>query len=344
MLPTIPSQSLVVHQPEQLPQENQTQRRNFLRYQVKALLAIPLATVDGGLGLMVVHHCRQPRLWQKGEVRLLEQLSTQVAIAIQQAQLYQRVQQLNSGLEKQVEKRTAQLQEKMLELQDLQEMKAVFVQAICHDLRTSVMGLLMVLKNLQTADGQSFQMAKPLWENLLQSGDRQLTLLNALAEEQNAECRPLHLTKQNLNLQTFLPNICQQWRSACAQHQVSLQLLCDDNLPSVAADAHYLQRVFDNLLSNALKHNPPGIALTLSAQTNGKGVRFTLGDNGKGLAPEQCENLFRLYLRSRHNQRLTGIGLGCYQSRQIVEAHGGQIGVSSNPGQGSHFWFTLPAG
>lgn len=343
MLAAIPSQSLVVHHPEQLPKENASQRRNFLRYQVKALLAVPLAPVDGELGMVVVHQCRQPRHWQKGEIRLLEQLSTQVAIAIQQAQLYQRVQQLNCGLEQQVDKRTAQLQEKMLELQDLQEMKAVFVQAICHDLRTSVLGLLMVLKNLQTTNANTFQITKPLLDNLICSGDRQLTLLNALAEEQNAESRPLHLTKETLNLPNFLSTVCQQWRSPCEQHQVNLQLFCDDDLPAVAADAHYLGQVFDNLLGNAIKHNPPGIVLTLAAEQSNNFIRFTLADNGKGMAPEQCENLFRLYLRSRHNQRLTGIGLGCYQSRQIVEAHGGQIGVSSNPGQGSHFWFTLPA-
>ncbi len=341
MITTIPSQALVVHHPEQLPRGDQL-RRNFLRYQVKALLAVPLATVDGVLGMIVVHHCQHPRHWQKAEIRLLQQLATQVAIAIQQAQLYQRVQQLNSNLEKQVAERTTELQGKMLELQDLQQMKALFVQAISHDLRTSVMGLLMVLKNLHTEVGDNSTISRTLLENLIRSGDRQLTLLNALSEEQTTESRPLHLNQQALAPKPFLTQLCHQWRSACVQHQVDLNLICDDNLPPIQGDPHYIQQVFDNLLGNALNHNPPGIALTLAAQRENQMIRFTLSDNGKGMAQAQCDNLFRLYLRNRHNQRLTGIGLGCYQSRQIVEAHSGHIGVSSSPGKGSHFWFTIP--
>ncbi|AIE74384.1 MULTISPECIES: MASE1 domain-containing protein [unclassified Synechocystis] len=341
MIRAIPGQAMIIHHPDQLPKGDQL-RRSFLRYQVKSLLAIPLATVDGDLGLIVAHRCQQPRHWQKAEVRLLEQLATQVAIAIQQAQLYQRVQSLNASLEKQVGERTAQLEDKMLELRDLQQMKALFVQAISHDLRTSVMALLMVLKNLLTTEGEVLTIPRHLLDSLIRSGDRQLTLLNALCEEQTSECRPLHLNPQSLPLQPFLQQICQQWRSACEQHQVTLNLKCDDNLPPLQGDPHYIKQVFDNLLANALNHNPPGIALTLTAQPEGNMVRFILSDNGKGMAKDQCEHLFRLYLRNRHNQRLTGIGLGCYQSRQIVEAHGGHIGVTSSPGQGSHFWFTLP--
>ncbi|WP_228023902.1 MASE1 domain-containing protein [Synechocystis salina] len=341
IIKTIPAQAMVIHHPDQLPKGDPL-RRSFFRYQVKSLLAIPLATVDGRLGMIVVHHCQQPRHWQKAEVRLLEQLATQVAIAIQQAQLYQRVQTLNASLEQQVGERTAQLEDKMVELQDLQQMKALFVQAISHDLRTSVMGLLMVLKNLSTTEGETLTLPRHLLDSLIRSGDRQLTLLNALCEEQTAECRPLHLAPQALQLQPFLQQICRQWRSACEQHQVNLNLKCDETLPPLQGDPHYIKQVFDNLLGNALNHNPPGIVLTLAAQPEGNMVRFTLSDNGKGMAKDQCEHLFRLYLRNRHNQRLTGIGLGCYQSRQIVEAHGGHIGVTSSPGQGSHFWFTLP--
>ena len=336
-----PSQILVVHHPDQLP-TGPSLKSYFRHYQVKALLAIPLATREGVLGMIVVHQCRQPRHWQKGEVRLLEQLGTQVAIAVQQAQLYQRVQALNCSLEEQVAERTGQLKDKMRELQELQQMKAVFVQAISHDLRTSVLGLLMVLKSLPAASDQAVSLSRPILDRLIHSGDRQLTLLNALAEEQSADGRPLNLQWEPIPLIAFLNQLVENWRSPLAQHQVILTVQYPETLPPINGDRHYLQQVFDNLLGNALKHNPPGITLTLKVQPEAQAVRFTLSDNGKGMASDQCQNLFRLYLRNRHNQRLTGIGLGCYQSRQIVEAHGGQIGVSSTPGQGSQFWFTLP--
>ena len=337
----LPSQVLVVHHPDQLP-TGPGLKSYFRHYQVKALLGIPLATMEGVLGMIVVHQCRQPRHWQKGEVRLLEQLGTQVAIAIQQAQLYERVQGLNCSLEQQVAERTAQLNDKMTELQDLQQMKAVFVQAISHDLRTSVMGLLMVLKSLQASPDESISLSRPIVNKLIESGDRQLTLLNALSEEQAADGRPLNLQWESIPLIAFLNQLVENWRSPLAQHQVTITVQYPETLPPINGDRHYLQQVFDNLLGNALKHNPPGIALTLKVQPEAQAVRFTLSDNGKGMVSDQCQNLFRLYLRNRHNHRLTGIGLGCYQSRQIVEAHGGQIGVSSTPGKGSQFWFTLP--
>ncbi|MGA1621330.1 MAG: ATP-binding protein [Synechocystis sp.] len=341
MLTTIPPQVLVVHHPDQLPGDFDL-KPYLIRYRVKALLVVPLTTLEGALGMIVVHQCRQPRHWQKGEVRLLEQLGTQVAIAIQQAQLYQRVQGANDHLEQQVAERTAQLEDKMAELQALQQLKAVFVQAISHDLRTSVMGLLMVLKSLQTNADDTVSLARPILDRLIHSGDRQLTLLNALAEEQTAEGRPLLLQRESINLVSFLSQRVQHWRSSLDQHQVELTVHCPPTIPPLNGDRHYLQQVFDNLLSNALKHNPPGITLTLTVELDAHTVRFTLSDTGKGMASDQCQNLFRLYLRNRHNHRLTGIGLGCYQSRQIVEAHGGKIGVSSTPGKGSQFWFTLP--
>jgi len=61
-----------------------------------------------------------------------------------------------------------------------------------------------------------------------------------------------------------------------------------------------------------------------------------------GISPEQQKSLFKLYIRGLHTQHLTGIGLGLYQCRQIINAHGGEIGVISTPKAGSTFWFTLP--
>ncbi|MGK7945381.1 MAG: sensor histidine kinase, partial [Microcystaceae cyanobacterium] len=69
---------------------------------------------------------------------------------------------------------------------------------------------------------------------------------------------------------------------------------------------------------------------------------YAIADDGIGLTKEQQAQLFKLYVRSLHNKHLTGIGLGCYQARQIIEAHGGKIGVTSQLDQGTRIYFTLP--
>ncbi|GBF79308.1 sensor histidine kinase [Aphanothece sacrum] len=311
-------------------------------YQVKAALVVPLHLDGKPLGLLVAHQCCGIRYWQKSEVKLLEQLATQMIIAIQQAQLYQQVQQLNSNLEKQVEERTHQLQEKIQEVQELYEMKAVFLQAVSHDLRTSIMGMLMLLNNLQNRPGDNLTLSRSILERMINSSDRQLTLINALSENHFSEERHLVIHCQPLSLKDFISQLIEDWQPLLLQNQATLSSIITDNLPPIYADSEQLDQVFEHLLTNAFKHNPPGINLTIEATVNQGMVCCRLRDNGIGMERQQCEQLFKLYLRSLHDRRRTGIGLGSYQCRQIIEAHGGTIGVNSTPGQGCEVWFTLP--
>ncbi|BFM40926.1 ATP-binding protein [Synechocystis sp. LKSZ1] len=337
----LPKSTWMVHNVEHLTISS-TLANYYRHYQIKGLLTVPLVAQGVTLGLLVAHHCHGPRHWHRGDIRLMEQLGTQVAIAIQQAQLYQKVQALNQNLEEQVKARTAELEEKMLELADLNQMKAIFLQAVSHDLRTSLMGLVMLLKNLQNRSDETLVLSRPVLDCLVQSGERQLTLLNALAEHHFATPQALVLNCQALALPTLIDQLNQDWSALFQQNQIQFQSDVTEPLPLVWADGTYLRQVLDNLLTNALKHNPPDIELHLSAVLEQKYVRLMLQDTGIGMDVNQCRQLFRPYLRSVHNQRLTGIGLGCYQCRQIIEAHGGQIGVESQPGQGTTFWFTLP--
>ncbi|MEM8778223.1 MAG: MASE1 domain-containing protein [Cyanobacteria bacterium P01_G01_bin.49] len=312
------------------------------RYQIKAALVVPLHLDGKPLGLLVAHQCSSVRHWQKQEVSLLEQLAGQVMIAMSQAQLYQQVQQLNCNLEKQVEERTRQLQEKMEEVQQLHDMKAVFLQAVSHDLRTSIMGLLMLLKNLQHRSGENLNLSRSVLDRMVNSSDRQLALINALSEDHFSEQRQLVVNCQPLSLSDFIEQLTQDWQPLLKQNQATLTAKIPDGLPSICGDTEQLHQVFDHLLTNSLKHNPPGIHLTIEAAVEQRMICCRLRDNGIGMGKQQCEQLFKLYLRSLHDRRRTGIGLGSYQCRQIIEAHGGHIGVKSSPGQGCEFWFTLP--
>lgn len=311
------------------------------QFQVKASLSVPIL-FGKGLWVLVANQCTQTRHWQKFEVDLLEQLANQVAIAVQQAQLYQQVQALNATLESQVEDRTAQLQQKMEELQALNQFKDLILHAFSHDLRTSIMGMSLIFKNLRNKAGDSVSLNRSILERVVQSNERQLELINSLLADQSNEGRKILLHYEPVQLDALIQSVIQDLKPRLSQNQASLVTWIANNLPCINADPLQLRRVFENLLDNALRHNCPGVTLTLSATIEDSVIRCTLEDNGVGMSPAQCSSLFKLYVRGVHNPHLTGIGLGLYICHQVVSAHGGQIGVMSTPEVGSKFWFTLP--
>ncbi|MBR8831604.1 MAG: Adaptive-response sensory-kinase SasA [Chroococcopsis gigantea SAG 12.99] len=252
------------------------------------------------------------------------------------------LERLNSNLEREVAERTLELTEKMTELQNLHEMKTVFLQAVSHDMRTAIMGLLMILRNNSGRCQEGVTLAKPLLDKIIQSTERQLTLINAISENHFSEHRPLSIYRQKVYLQDMVKNWLDEWADNLIKNQANANNLIADDLPPIEVDSRAIKCVFEQLLNNALKHNQPGLSLSVDAQVKGDMLYCTFTDNGQGMSDVQCQHLFKLYVKSLHNQHLTGVGLGCYRCRQIIEAHGGNIGVSSIPDVGSQFWFTLP--
>jgi signal transduction histidine kinase/integral membrane sensor domain MASE1 len=295
------------------------------------------------LGLLVVNQCSGPRQWQPLEIELLEQLGTQVAIAIQQGKLYQQVQDLNTNLEQQVTDRTLQLQANMTELEELNQLRDVFIHAIAHDLRTTVMGSLMVLKNIQSQPGdEKVAIPRNFLERMIQSGEIQLCKLNSLLEAYKNKTEGIVIHPKPLSLPPFIETITADLKALFDLNQAQVINQIPTELPNVVADWEQLERVFRHLLVNAVKHNPPGVQVVLQAAVEGDRVRCVVADNGQGISPSQCERLFDLSLGNQQERQLTGISLGLYLCQQIVTAHGGKIGVTSQPGEGSQFWLTLP--
>jgi len=336
-------------------------------FQVQAELAVPIMVEGEFFGVIMAHQCTGPRSWQALEIDLLQQLGTQVAIAIQQAHLYGQVQTLNSNLERQVEERTAELQQRMQELQELNRLKDVFLHTVTHDLRTPVMGSLLVLKNLLKAATPTVETTPPpsqipvprkVLERMVEGSERQLAMINSLLEAHSSELRGVTLERELVDLPQFIQSVLEDLEPILQRNQATWQGNFGTDLPLVMLDRAKLRRVYENLITNALKHNPPSIHLVVTAQlmtgsesccqghnqsqARSPQICCTIQDNGQGIPEGDRDRLFNLYARGEQSRYSSGIGMGLYFCRQIILAHGGEIGVNSQVGEGATFWFTLP--
>jgi PAS domain S-box-containing protein len=316
---------------------------HYAFYQVKAILGVPIMVAGEFLGALVAHQCRNRRNWQPMEIDLLQRMSEQVAIAIQQAQLYQQLAQLNTNLERQVEERTAQLKQKMQELQELNRVKDVVLHTVSHELRTSVIGTLMLLKNLHASSDDQISLSRNLVERMIQANEQQLTKINSLLELHSSDGQGIVLQREVVPFNSLIATIIPELQPMLAQNQATITNLIPEGLPSVMVDSKQLQRVLQNLLTYSLQHNPPGLKFTLKVIVETGIIRFYIQDNGVNMSKTECASLFDLYVREPQARSSTGISLKMYLCRQIIKAHGGEIGVNSNNRKrGISFWLTLP--
>ena len=140
--------------------------------------------------------------------------------------------------------------------------------------------------------------------------------------------------------EALLADVVVLFESGAHEKGVTLTVESRPGLRSVSCDRDQILRVFGNLVGNAAKFTPPGGMVSLRAEQAGAAIRFSVSDNGPGIPPEQLPSVFDRGFRGQRQQ--TGLGLGLAIAKSIVEAHGGTIGVESQPGKGSTFWFTLP--
>jgi two-component system, sensor histidine kinase and response regulator len=283
------------------------------------------------------------------------------------AQLSQQLQHINENLELQVQERTAQLQQQMQELKELSQLKDFFLNAVTHDLRTPIMGTLLVLKKLQNHPQDPVSLSRSTLDRMIQSSERQLQMLEWLLESHLTAAQGMPLQCQPTNFSALVQAIIHDLDPLLQNHQATVNQSISPHLPLINVDAAQLRRVFENLITNALKHNPPGVDLLIEAAlVDSQDINATscaptapphfpegptiaplwlrchIQDNGIGMTAAESDALFDLYTQGSRLRPSLGIGLGLHLCRLIITAHGGQIGIISAPHQGATFWFTLP--
>jgi PAS domain S-box-containing protein len=224
------------------------------------------------------------------ETDISDRKTTEAALT----ELYQQIQQLNTNLEQQVEDRTAQLQQKMQELEELSQLKDNFLHAVSHDLRTPLMGSLLVLKDLLSHSGDSVAIPRSVVTRMIEGSDRQLRLLNSLLDAHYNEIQGVELHLEPIHLSTLLSEIILDLAPFVTLSQATLTSLVPPTFPVFNADPLQLRRVFENLITNALNHNLRGVTITVQATVQATvqttleptTIRCSVQDNGEGIAAE----------------------------------------------------------
>ena len=166
-------------------------------------------------------------------------------------------------------------------------------------------------------------------------------MINGFLNISRLESGKLHLNIEKFNLDEVLHEMISEIKITATKHQIEFQ---DCRSVVVDADKDKISHVISNLLSNAIKYSPNGLHIEVRCEVIGRKARVSIKDEGMGIKEKDREKLFTRYYRieSDHTQHISGFGIGLYLSAEIIHAHQGTIGVDSEPGIGSTFYFTLP--
>jgi two-component system sensor histidine kinase VicK len=168
------------------------------------------------------------------------------------------------------------------------------------------------------------------------------TMINGFLNVSRLEAGKINIDKQDFNIDGLLWDVIEETRMITASSH-SIDYLPDGQI-SVNADRDKIGSVISNLVSNAVKYSPKGTTVAINLKVTDRLVKVSIKDQGLGIKAEDTKKLFERYYRveNSYTKHIAGFGIGLYLSAEIINRHAGNIGVDSNVGEGSTFWFTLP--
>ncbi len=236
------------------------------------------------------------------------------------------------------------LREQNRKLQELDALKSNFVNAISHDLRTPLTSIVGYAEFLEDAVGGALTATQHEFVQQIQRNASRLErLVDDLLDFARMDAGTFKLTPKEADLGALAREVLDSLRPIADEAHVALE----DRLPEQPLvawmDPSRIERILMNLIGNAIKFTAAGGRVEVSAEVQGERLRCAIRDTGIGIPPQDLMKLFQRFSQLAPGMRQTsGTGLGLSISKALVEAHGGEIGVSSEQGKGSTFWFTLP--
>jgi signal transduction histidine kinase len=227
---------------------------------------------------------------------------------------------------------------------ELEKMRSDFVGMVSHELRTPLTAIRMSVDLLaEPTLGAMTEVQSQFVQAIREESERLLRIVNDLMDLAKIESGTFEVRPSEVQLAPFFDHLLLPFRAPAQEAEITLQSKIEPETTTVFADADRLKQVFVNLISNAMRYTPQGGTIIVSAAPRTDGfVQFAVRDTGSGIPPEFLPRIFdRFTIRSKDAKAGTGLGLAI--AKEIVQAHGGAIHVSSELHKGTEFNFTIPA-
>jgi signal transduction histidine kinase len=287
-----------------------------------------------------------PKPWEPSELEaIIDKAFEYHDLLRERRHLVAELQQANDALEAKVLARTEELREKNAALEAMNTLKNEFLGMAAHDLRSPI-GNIQSLAELLLENGGSVrhEECREVAVVIHKLARGMVNLLNDLLDITTIESGKIDLQPMPVSMTPYLAEIQHYHQRLAERKRIQLVTEVAENIPTVCFDQERIRQVLNNLLSNAIKFSPMHTVVRLTVLPTPMGVEFSVIDQGQGIRLEEQSMLFGAFQRTSAKptagEHSTGLGLSI--CKKIVELHGGTIGVESEVGRGSRFFFTLP--
>ncbi len=237
----------------------------------------------------------------------------------------------------------ANLEAANVKLRELEQVKSDLTHMVIHDLKGPLSEVMSNLDLLRS--GELVEEDRECLETAMSGSERLLCMINDMLDISRMEEGRFSLKKEGIKLNLLVEDALERLSALASQRGISFRYKAAGCLPPVLADPRILERVMDNILTNAIAYSPGGgmVTVTTEVPVGGREVRVSVTDEGEGVSQGDRERIFEKFRQGEGGRLLRkGAGLGLAFCRMATEAHGGRIWVDSEPGKGSTFCFAIP--
>jgi signal transduction histidine kinase len=299
------------------------------------LLCIPLRTRDGVLGALSLAYTCPGRTFRVNDVKLLNTLAGQAAVAIDKAQMFSKLTALHTELEAANRR-----------LKELDHLKSSFLGVITHELRSPFANLAFSLQLIERygTDGWLSEQQEQ-WAQLARLVQEARGMIDSLVSFAALLSKQGDLFLTEVDFASLVYEVAGILAPVASARQVVLRVVTSGGIPMIMGDEMRLAEAIYHLIHNGIKFNHPGGSVIVHYCAQDEGVALQVQDTGTGISPDKLSSLWDPFAQVADplKRGIVGMGLGLALVKYVVRAHHGRVGVSSEPGVGSTFSFWLPA-